>query len=707
MRVMASRQVTRSRRADLAVLLGGVALLLLGSCDRPGGSPTPAPGQSAADRQLVEAGSEAASWVTTGRTYAEERFSPLDQVNVESVGRLGIGWYQDLGMGRGQEATPLMVDGMLYTSLTWSVVRAFDARTGKPLWTFDPEVPRETLVKGCCDAVSRGVAFWNGMIFVATFDGRLIALDAKTGAKRWSVLTVDPKQSYTITGAPRVIRGKVIIGNGGGELGVRGYVTAYDAQTGKQAWRFHVVPGDPALPPEDKAMALAAKTWTGEWWKHGGGGTAWDAFAYDPKLDLLYIGTGNGSPWARKIRSPGGGDNLFLSSIVAVRPDTGEYVWHYQQTPGDAWDYTATQNMILADLTIGGRPRSVIMQAPKNGFFYVLDRKTGELISAEKFAPVNWASHVDLKTGRPVENPAARYDETGRPFVGWPSARGAHSWQPMSYNPVTRLTYIPVQETAQVWELKPGYKPMPRSWNVGSEIYSQLEAKLPPSKAYLLAWDAARGREAWRVPLATSGGGTLTTAGNLVFQGDGGSGLTAYRADTGALAWRAEIQGTAMAAPATYALDGQQYVAVMVGCGGDFADQCRLVRDGHRRPIEDRLVVFRIGGSARLPAPAPATEMRFEARPVSASPAQIAAGRRLYGRFCAMCHGDRAESYGLNPDLRASAVVPTDAYLEVVLRGALKDGGMAAFDQQLSLADAEAIRAYINVEANTAAGAKR
>ena len=351
---------------------------------------------------------EPGQWLSVGRTYDEQRFSPLAQINDRTVGRLGLAWFADINTERGMEASPLVIDGVLYNVQPWNVVTAYDAKTGRVLWSYDPEVPLRFGRMACCDIVSRGLAAWQGKIYVATLDGRLIALDAANGRPVWSVPTVDNSKNYTITGAPRVFDGKILIGNGGAEMGVRGYVSAYDAETGAQLWRWHTVPGNPADGFENPAMEMAAATWTGEWWKGGGGGTVWDNLSYDPALGLVYIGTGNGSPWAQKWRSPGGGDNLFLASIVALRADTGEYVWHYQTVPGEEWDYTATQQMILADIPLGGRTRQVLMQAPKNGFFYVLDRATGELLSAEKIAPINWASHVDMATGRPVENPAAR-----------------------------------------------------------------------------------------------------------------------------------------------------------------------------------------------------------------------------------------------------------------------------------------------------------
>src|SRR6478752_4481305 len=394
--------------------------------------------------RIINADSEPGSWMSHGRTYSEQRFSPLDSINKTSVGTLGLGWFADLDSNRGQEATPIMVDGVLYVTTAWSKVKAYDARTGKPLWAFDPQVPGEWGVNACCDVVNRGVAVWKGKVFVGTLDGRLIALDSKTGGKLWDVMTIDQSKPYTITGAPRVIKGKVLIGNGGAEFGVRGYISAYDADTGKMAWRFYTVPGNPADGFENPILETAAKTWAGQWWRIGGGGTVWDSMSYDPGLDLLYIGVGNGSPWNHTFRSAGKGDNLFLSSIVALKPDTGEYVWHYQSTPGESWDYTAVQQIMTADLTIDGLKRHVVMQAPKNGFFYVLDAASGELISAEKYAAVNWAERVDLSTGRPVDNPRARYPggKAARLSVG---PNGGHVWHPMAFNPSEGLVYIPAQ----------------------------------------------------------------------------------------------------------------------------------------------------------------------------------------------------------------------------------------------------------------------
>src|SRR5687767_7950288 len=419
------------------------------------------------DAALAAPESRQGDWLSYGRDYYEQRFSPLTEINDTNVGTLGLAWQFETATERGLEATPLVVDGVMYTTASWSVTYAVDARTGKQLWKYDPEVHRKYDQLACCDVVNRGAAFYKGKVYVGVLDGRLVALDANSGKVAWTATTVDQQQPYTITGAPRIAKGKVIIGNGGAEYGVRGYVSAYDAETGKLAWRFYTVPGDPAKGFESPAMEAAAKTWTGEWWKLGGGGTVWDSFSYDPELDLLYVGTGNGSPWNRRLRSPDGGDNLYVSSILALRPDSGELVWHYQTTPGETWDYTATQHMILTDLTIAGRVRKVLMQAPKNGFFYVLDRTTGELISAAPYTEVNWATSIDMKTGRPVETGIARYN---KPEMIRPGPLGGHNWQPMSFNPKTGLVYIPAQHNAFGYADDPKFQIRDNAWNTGVDF---------------------------------------------------------------------------------------------------------------------------------------------------------------------------------------------------------------------------------------------
>ena len=652
-------------------------------------------------------------WAEHGRTPYEQRFSPLEDINADTVDGLGLDWYADLDSDRGQEATPIAVEGKLYVSTAWSMVKAYDGVSGKLLWSYDPKVPREWAVNACCDVVNRGVAVVDGSVFVGTLDGRLVALDAATGRAIWSVLTIDPNKPYTITGAPRVIKGKVIIGNGGAEYGVRGYVSAYDAVTGKRAWRFYTVPGDPSKPFEMPILANAAKSWAGEWWKLGGGGTVWDSMAYDPALDLLYIGTGNGSPWNRKLRSAGKGDNLFLSSIVALRPSTGEYVWHYQVTPGDEWDFTATQPIILADLKIDGKDRKVLMQAPKNGFFYVLDRATGQLLSAKAFVPTTWARGIDLKSGRPIENPEARYSETGKPFLQMPGPLGAHSWHPMSYSPKTGLVYLPTQTFPFLYAPDGQFRHNRRGWNLGVSMGTPLLPDDPKIvagirssiKGALVAWDPVRQKEVWRVDFGEAfNGGTLATAGDLVFQGNASGRLAAYRADNGKKLWSFDAQSPIMAAPISYAIKGRQYVAVMVGYGGvgAFGPGALTNPDRKKRNIS-RLMVFSLDGKAKLPPPPPIVALP-EPSPPSDAPvgARIEIGRRLYERSCATCHGTAAITAGIAPDLRHSQALAKDTFRAIVLDGALKDAGMAGFAGTLSPTDVEDIRGYLAQRARLA-----
>src|ERR1700729_11746 len=483
------------------------------------------------------------NWLTYGRTYSEQRYSPLTRISADNANRLGLAWYADLDTNRGQAATPLVIDGVMYVSTAWSMVKAYDARNGRLLWSYNPEVPRQLGVNGCCDVVNRGLAAWNGKIFVAAFDGRLIALDATSGKLLWTTMTVDKDKPYTITQAPRVIKGRVIIGTSGGEYGVRGYISAYDAETGKFAWRFYTVPGDPSKPFENEAMAMAAKTWSGEWWKHGGGGTVWDAISYDPDLNLVYFGVGNGLEWDRAKRSADKGDNLFLASIVALNADTGEYVWHYQVMPGDEWDFDAVAQLTLADLTIDGKVRHVLMQSNKNGFFYILDRKTGKLISAKPIMAVNWTSGIDMKTGRPIEHSDIRYSMTGKPIVMMPGPDGAHSWHPMAYNPGTGLVYIPAQEIAKRFTPIKNFKTSPIGWNLGVDVAGASDS----NKGYLLAWDPVKQKQVWRVDYRGPwNGGVVTTAGNIVAQGDATGYFNVYRADTGQKLWSMDAESAMM-----------------------------------------------------------------------------------------------------------------------------------------------------------------
>ena len=683
----------------------GFLVLVLGACTQARfAAGKPAKLADVNESRIVHADREPENWMTYGRTYDEQRFSPLTQINDRTVSQLGLAWYFDLDTQRGQEATSIVVDGVMYFTSAWSKVFALNAVSGQLQWSFDPKVPGAWAVNACCDVVNRGVAVWNGKVFFGTLDGRLIALDAATGARLWETLTVDQNFRYTITGAPRVVKGKVIIGNGGGEFGVRGYVSAYNAENGSLVWRFYTVPGDPSKPFESPVLATAAKTWSGEWWKLGGGGTVWNAIAYDPELDQLYIGTGNGTPWSEKFRSPKGGDNLFTCSIIALKAETGEYLWHYQEDPADAWDFDSDEDILLADLTLDGRPRKVLMQAPKNGFFYVLDRSNGSLISAKPFTFVNWASGIDLKTGRPSETATARYKEAD-PTPVIPGPVGAHSWQPMSFSPVTHLAYIPVNEAGFKYKSPDSFQAKTLAPNYGIDVVAAgmpqdpqiKKAILGTVKGKLVAWDPVQQKTAWAVDRPGPwNGGTLATAGNLVFEGTAGGDFEAYRADNGQKLWSFPAQTGVMAGPVTYASDGAQYVAVLAGWGGVFPLAAGEVSfaSGRVRNVS-RLMVFKLGGKASLPAEQPVEQLRFTVLPNPASGATIRKGERLFQSYCAECHGDVVVSGGVLPDLRASSALTNQTWFDIVLRGILQSQGMVSFSKELSHDDAAAIRSYV------------
>jgi len=656
-----------------------------------------APGHVDAAR-VRAADAEPGSWLVHGRTWAEQRFSPLDQIHRGNVAGLGLAWSHAMGTRRGLEASPIAVDGWLVVTGTWSVVVALDAATGAVRWRYDPEVPRAKGRHACCDVVNRGVAVWEGRVYVGTIDARLIALDLATGRELWSVQTADPEQPYTITGAPRVVDGRVVIGNGGAEYGVRGYFGAYDAESGALLWRFYTVPRAPEHEPEHPELVQAAATWSPDsLWASGLGGTVWDSFAYDPELGLLYVGVGNGSVYDREKRSPGGGDNLFLSSILAVRPDTGRLVWHYQTTPGDHWDYTATQHMILADLEWQGKPRKVLLQAPKNGFFYVLDRATGELLSAEKYANASWATHVDPATGRPVERPEARWSG-GRAWVS-PGPPGAHNWQPMAWSPRTRLVYIPTADTVYPYIADPDFRWRPGVFNTGEDLgaFAEEVEAMPGdlrfcSPSHLTAWDPVRERVAWRVAHDDpTPGGVLATAGDLVFQGHGGGVFAAYDARSGERLWSSPVGVGIMAPPVTYAIDGVQYVAVLAGIGGTHGGhlaRMQVENDGH-------LLVYRLGGEAPLPEVRPRAAREVAVSPADLDTARVAAGRKLYGRLCMNCHGMAAVGSGLHPDLRYASRATHERWSDIVLGGIRQGRGMASFADVLDAEQARAIQHYV------------
>jgi PQQ-dependent dehydrogenase (methanol/ethanol family) len=650
--------------------------------------------------RIINADNEPGNWLAHGRTYDEQRYSPLAKINADNVADLGLAWYFDIDTNRSMEATPLIADGVMYVTAAWSVVYALDAVTGDLLWKYDPNTPRSWGAYACCDVPNRGAALWNDKVYVATFDGYLVALDVATGDVAWKTDTIDRTPPYTITGAPRVIKGKVIIGNGGAEYGVRGYVTAYDAETGKQVWRTHTVPGNPADGFESDAMQKAAETWTGEWWKFGGGGTAWDSFAYDPELDLLYVGVGNGSPWNREIRSPGGGDNLYLASILALDPDDGEYVWHYQTTPGETWDYTATQHMILADLEIDGLSRKVLMQAPKNGFFYVVDRETGELISAEPYIALNWATHVDVESGRPVEVPGARYEKAKT--IVFPGAWGGHNWHPMSFSPQTGLVYIPVIGASEVFANQQDFTFFEThlntaiDWETVANVPAEEIAKHPAVSARVSAWDPVNQREVFRVDSGNGwNAGLLSTGGNLLFQGEASGEFAAYRADDGEHLWSSQAGTGIQAAPVTFEVDNQQYVAVVGGWGGSLGLFTGDPGPDPEQQAIGRVLTYKLGGGKSLPPASVIEPLVPDIADTTASPEVLERGRVLYLDRCSWCHGYDVIGNGSFPDLRYSSAATHGIWNEIVLKGVYLEKGMPVFGKILSEDDAQAIRAYV------------
>ncbi len=643
--------------------------------------------------RLLSADKTPEDWLTYGKNYKEDRFSPLNQINKSSIDSLGLAWSLNLGTSRGIEATPIVIDGIMYVTGPWSVVYAIDARKGELIWTYDPKVPKGYGEKACCDVVNRGVAIYKGLVYVGALDGRLIAINAATGEKTWEVQTFDRNKGFTITGAPRVIDGKVIIGNGGAEYGVRGFVTAYDARTGDQVWRFYTVPGNPADGFESVAMEEAAKTWNGEWWKFGGGGTVWDAMAYDPELNLLYIGVGNGSPWNRDIRSPEGGDNLYLSSIVALDPGDGTKKWHYQTTPGDSWDYTATQHIILADIEVNGAKRKVLMQAPKNGFFYVIDRTNGAFISAEPYVYTNWAKGIDPTTGRPIESDFSRYPNMNSEIA--PSALGGHNWQPMAYSPVTGLVYIPAREYGMFFG-QPAtftFTDDGKTWNTAADFNPALEVHEDSLARQfygkLIAWDPIGQKEVWNVKQPSPWNAGVLATNELVFQGTAEGDLVAYDAQSGQKVWSYPLNTGIIAPPITYEFEGVQYITIPVGWGGvlglwmKFTDQ---INPG-------TLYTFAIGKKAPMPIFPKKEPKQLVSMDFNATQEQLQHGEQLFLRYCSACH--QASGGGSIPDLNYSSPEILGMISQIVGEGAFLEKGMPNFGDRLNEQDIEDIKNYI------------
>ncbi len=661
------------------------------------------------DGAAIASPDQRGDWRAYGRSYSEQRFSPLKQINDKNLDQLRLDWYLEMPDARALNSTPLVVDGVMYFTASQSVVMAVDAASGTILWRYDPEVIKRLANRKHMRfnwGANRGLAFWKGQVYVATFDGRLIALDAGTGKESWSVQTFPLDETRYITGAPRVFNDLVIIGHGGAEAGaVRGYVTAYDTATGEQKWRTYTVPGKPADGFESAALKEAAGTWRGEWWKHGGGGTVWNAITYDPLYNRVYLGTGNGAPWNQQVRSPGGGDNLFLCSILALDADTGEYAWHYQTTPGENWDYNSAMDIVLADLEWDGESRHVLMHAPKNGFFYVVDREDGRLLGAEKFGKVTWAERVDMKTGRPIETPEAR--ATDGVSVIYPGFLGAHNWQPMSYNPETGLVYIPYQEMAAEYDRRgidsERWRAEDFQMNTGFQPY-RGDIAVEDASSALLAWDPQRQKPAWKVDLpGFQNGGTVTSAGNLVFQGTSGGYIHAYQADTGRLLWSFDAGVGIVAPPITYAVNGKQFVAVLAGWGGvSYIGSTAMAQHGWAYGTHPRrLLVFSLEGKIEPPKTvAPSKEVLIvDNSEQRIDEAQASVGQDLYLPRCLGCHGMAAISAGGAPDLRASALAANlDAFGDLLRTGQLQARGMPRFDE-LNDREVEQIYWYIRQRA--------
>ncbi|HKY90018.1 MAG TPA: PQQ-dependent dehydrogenase, methanol/ethanol family [Nevskiaceae bacterium] len=685
-------------------ILGVLALAACGRSGNETAATTPAATTLAVgDATLTNP--PAADWPAGGRGFDQQRFSPLDQVDTTNVQRLGLAWSLDIDAWN-VSTVPVAWNGVLYFAVGYTLVHAVDGATGKLLWKHDAQVrgPKMRMAWGI-----RGLALWDDKVLVGTQDGRLLALSAKDGTKVWEVQTTEGEDFRYITGAPLVFDGKVLIGHGGADFGkTRGYVTAYDARDGKPLWRFHTVPGDPSKGFENDAMAMAAKTWTGEWWKHGGGGTVWNAMTYDPEFDRVYLGVGNGSPWNQSIRSPGGGDNLFLCSIVALDAKTGAYAWHFQETPGETWDFNASQDMVLATLPIDGKPRKLLLQAPKNGFFYAIDRETGKFVSAAAFAKVTWAKGVDPATGRPIEEPSARYG-LGETLI-WPGPMGAHTWPPMAYSPDTHLAYVPGRDLPGHYDAK-GIDP--KRWDAtkqGGMGVNPANRDMPTNagQSWLVAWDPVQQKEAWRaLTPGASPGGTLATHGGLVFQPDADGKFVAFDAKSGTRLWSFDMGVGSQSAPVTYGIGGKQYVSVLAG----FAGQPLLLGSmsaqhgwaGREHP--KRLLTFALDAKTPLPpTPPPAQVQPIDDPALAIDAARAATGEMLFVN-CVMCHGLAAIGSGAAPDLRASAVtLSADAFRAVVRDGTLEARGMPRF-QELSDDELESMRLYVRRQARAALGA--
>lgn len=695
--------------------LSFLACTALLACSAPDASQS-----GVSDADLSNATNTPETWLTHGGDYKEQRHSRLTNITKDNIANLGVAWTFDLSTGRGVESTPIVHDGVMYVTSAWSIVHALDAMTGEELWTYNPEVSGEDAIKGCCDVVNRGVAIYDGKVYLGVFDGRLEALDAKTGDLVWSKVTVDQSQPYTITMAPRIVKGRVIIGNSGGELGVRGYISAYDAKTGKLDWRFYTVPNP--MKEEDGAASdpimkkLVNDTWgdTGGWVTDGGGGTAWDSVVFDEENDQILVGVGNGSPWNAKIRDPEGkGDNLFLSSILALDADTGAYNWHFQTTPRDQWDFTATQSIILADLPLGenGADRQVVMQAPKNGFFYVLDAETGEFISGNNFVPMNWATGLD-ENGRPIEADFARVTD-GEPQVIFPGPLGAHNWHPMAYSPQEKLAYIPAQLIPQLYQDMQIERDPDAYWNLGYNLAAGIPPEFPAgtldafrggNQGWLVAWDPIKQEARWTVQHdGPWNGGILSLDTGIVVQGQREGDVVAYDAANGDKLWSKNVKAGALSGLSTFEIEGEQYMTITTGWGTAWALSAGYGYNSPVPPQVGRVVTFKIGGAGEIPDPMASAVEPTPKGDNFGSPEQVMSGLAQYSENCLVCHGPLAVSSGVLPDLRWSyATADKNEWTDIVLNGALSENGMVSFKEQISPNSMEDIRAYVMSQSHLA-----
>ena len=678
-------------------------ILLLACSERELPKTTPTPLGLVTDQRIIDAPkNEPGSWLSYGQTYKEQRFSMLSQIRKDNIDRLGLAWQKTIGGSTERmQGTPLVVDGVMYVTSGWSIVYALDAKSGEEIWRYDPKTDRQYVKLSCCGgAVNRGAAIYQGKVYVGTFDGRLIAIDATTGKEVWDVDTYHPTAlgRFNITGAPRAAAGKIFIGQGSSESGHRrGYVSAYNAETGELDWRFYLVPGDPSLPFEHPELEMASKTWGGEWWKYGGGGTAWSSLVYDEELNTLYIGVGNGAPWPRDIRSPGGGDDLFLTAIVAVDAETGEMKWYYLTVPGDNWDYSAAMDITLGELEVDGQPTKVLLQAPKNGFFYVIDRTNGELLRAHPYTEgITWATHIDMESGRPVENPDTAYENNPQWIL--PANAGAHNWEPMSWDKQTGLMYFYYHDYANFYSLDEAFvktgqykiNPIGLSLGLGFGPYRQeLEKKAnprPETKGFLGAFDPLTGEYQWRLQLDTAfNGGVLATTSGLLFHGEGQGIFSARDTENGELIWQYDAFGSFSSSVMSYDIEGTQYVATMI------SGSLKYDRPG-------TLLVFALDRNEALAVP-PLRDFSIpEPPPIKFDVKTIAKGNNLYHEHCALCHrglGQLSIVATAVPDLRRMSEETHQQFAAIVLGGSKKDLGMPSFVDTLDNQSSEAIRTFV------------